>query len=178
MVRFPRYIVIYREELIEMVQSKELILHGATYIIFSDGKVIGPSRKVLKQRKDKDGYLYFLCCGGKKHFFTHRAVALCFVHNPDPATKVEVDHKDNDRANPSADNLQWVTHAENIKKAAENGSYSGERNSHAILNRYEAIFAKEACKQGIARKILSQMFGISEYAIYELAKGKTWKMLA
>lgn len=44
-----------------MVESKELVLHGATYIIFSDGKkVIGPSGRVLKQRKDKDGYLYFV----------------------------------------------------------------------------------------------------------------------
>ena len=161
-----------------MVQSKKLILHGATYIIFSDGMVIGTSGKVLKQRKDKDGYLYFLCCGGKKHFFTHRAVALCFVHNPDPTTKVEVDHIDNNRANPSANNLKWVTHAENIKKAAENGSYSGERNSHAILNRYEAIFAKEARRLGVARNKLAKQFGVSEYTIYELAVGKTWKMLA
>lgn len=161
-----------------MLQGKELVLYGAIYIVFRNGTVIGPSGKVLKQRKDKDGYLYFLCCGGKKHFFTHRAVALCFVPNPDPAIKVEVDHKDNNRANPSADNLQWVTHSENIKKAAQNGSYSGERNSHAILSRYEAIFVKEASRQGIARKLLSKQFGISEYAIYELVCGKTWKMLA
>lgn len=161
-----------------MVQQKELILHGATYIIFSDGKVIGPSGKVLKQRKDKDGYLYFLCGSGKKHFFTHRAVAMCFVSNHDPATRKEVDHLDNDRTNPSADNLQWVTHKENIRRAAARGSYSGEHNSHAILNRYEAIFVKEACKQGIARKHLSQAFGVTLYAISDLVRGKTWKMLA
>ena len=178
MVTLPRY-MLYRRELIDMVQSKELILHGATYIIFSDGKVIGPSGKVLKQRKDKDGYLYFLCgTGSKKHFFTHRAVALCFVPNPDPAIKTEVDHKDNNRANPSADNLQWLSHAENVKKAAENGSYSGERNSHAILNRYEAIFIKEACRNKISRKVLSQAFGVTGYAISDLFRGKTWKMLA
>lgn len=161
-----------------MLESKKLKLYDATYTIFNDGTVIGPSGKVLKQRKDKCGYLYFKCCGGKKHFYTHRAVALCFVDNPDPATKVEVDHKDNDRANPSADNLQWVTHAENVKKAAENGSYSGERNSHAILNRYEAIFAKEARKRGVARKTLAEQFGVSTRTIYDLAVGNTWKMLA
>lgn len=160
-----------------MLKSKKLKLYDATYTIFNDGTVIGPSGKVLKQRKDKDGYLYFLCCGGKKHFFTHRAVAMCFVHNPDPTTKTEVDHKDNNRANPTADNLQWLSHAENIRKAAENGSYSGERNSHAILNRYEAIFVKEACKLGIVRKILAKQFGISCYAISDLVRGKTWKML-
>lgn len=161
-----------------MLESKELVLYDVTYTIFNDGTVIGPSGKVLKQRKDKCGYLYFKCCGGKKHFYTHRAVALCFVPNPDPATKKEVDHKNNDRANPSADNLQWVTHAENVKKAAENGSYSGERNSHAILNRYEAIFAKEARRLGVARKLLAKQFGVSGRTIYDLARGKTWRMLA
>lgn len=159
------------------VESKELILYDATYIIFSDGKVIGPSGKVLKQFKDKDGYLYFLCGDGRKHFFTHRAVALCFVPNPDPATKVEVDHIDNQRDNPSSNNLKWVTHAENIRKAAENGSYSGERNSHAILTKYEAVFVKEARKLGVAKKTLSKYFGVTGYAIYDLVRGKTWKML-
>ena len=160
-----------------MLESKELVLYDATYTIFNDGTVIGPSGKVLKQRKDKDGYLYFLCCGGKMHFFTHRAVALCFVENPDPATKTEVDHKDNNRANPHYKNLQWLSHAENVRKAAANGSYSGERNSHAILNKYEAIFIKEARKLGVARKSLAKQFGVTGYAIYDLVRGKTWKML-
>ena len=158
-----------------MLESKKLKLHGATYIVFNDGTVIGPSGKKLKQNKDKDGYLYFKC--GKKRYFTHRAVAICFVENPDPATKTEVDHKDNNRANPSADNLQWLSHVENVRKAAQNGSYSGERNSHAILSRYEAIFVKEACRQGIARKTLSKQFHISLYTISDLVRGKTWKML-
>lgn len=159
-----------------MIQSKKLVLHNVTYIIYNDGTVIGPSGKILSQRKDKDGYLYFKC--GKKRYFTHRAVALCFVPNPDPTTKKEVDHKDNNRANPHYKNLQWLSHAENIKKAAENGSYSGERNSHAILNRYEAIFVKEACKQGILREALAKQFGISLYTISDLVRGRTWKMLA
>ena len=159
-----------------MVQFRKLEIFGVIYLVSSAGTVIGPRGKVLSQRKDKDGYLYFKC--GKKRFFTHRAVALCFVLNPDPTTKVEVDHKDGNRANPSADNLRWVTHAENIKRAAERGSYSGERNSHAILTHYEAVFVKEASRQGIARKVLSKQFGITPYAISDLVRGKTWKMLA
>ena len=160
-----------------MVQSKELILHGATYIVYRDGTIIGPSGKTLKQRKDKDGYLYFLCNGGKARFFTHRAVALCFVNNPDPSKCKEVDHLDNNRANPSADNLEWVTHGENVRRAAARGSYSGERNSRAILNKYEVIFIREANKLGITQRMLSKQMGVSQYTIADIMRGKTWKII-
>ena len=162
----------------KMVQSKELILHGATYTVFRDGTVIGPSGKVLKQRKDKDGYLYFVCNSGKSRFFTHRAVALCFVHNPDPSKCKEVDHLDNNRANPSADNLEWVTHGENVRRAAARGSYSGERNSRAILIKYEVIFIREANKLGITQRMLSKQMGVSQYTIADIMRGKTWKIIA
>ena len=135
-----------------MLLSKEFEISGTKCIVFEDGTIIGPSGKKLRQYKDKDGYLYFQC--GGKRFFTHRAVALCFVPNPDPTTKVEVDHIDSHRDNPSSKNLKWVTHAENIKKAAESGSYSGERNSHCILTKYEAMFIKQARKLKIARNVL------------------------
>ena len=161
-----------------MIQSKELILHGSTYTVFSDGTILGPSGKTLKQRVDKNGYLYFLCNGGKARFFTHRAVALCFVNNPDSSKCKEVDHLDNNRANPSADNLEWVTHGENVRRAAARGSYSGERNSHAILNKYEVIFIRKAIKTGVTRKMLSQQFGVSRYTIADIMSGKTWKTVA
>lgn len=160
-----------------MLLSKEFEISETTKcIVFEDGTVIGPSGKVLQQYEDKDGYLCFHC--GGKSFLTHRVVALCFVPNPDPAAKVEVDHKDNNRANPKAENLQWVTHAENVKKAAESGSYSGERNSHCILSKYEAMFIKQARKLKVARNVLAKKFGISEYTVYDIAVGNTWKMLA
>ena len=160
-----------------MLESKELLLHGTTYTVFRDGTIIGPSGKVLKQRKDKDGYLYFVCNGGKSRFFTHRAVALCFVHNPDPSKRKEVDHLDNNRANPSAENLEWVTHGENVRRAAARGSYSGERNSRAILNKYEVIFIREANKLGITQRMLSEQMGVSKYTIADIMRGKTWKII-
>ena len=109
--------------------------------MFSDGTILGPSGKTLKQRVDKDGYLYFLCNGGKARFFTHRAVALCFVNNPDPSKCKEVDHLDNNRANPSADNLEWVTHGENVRRAAARGSYSGGHSLRSRGNQEDCCFS-------------------------------------
>lgn len=43
----------------------------------------------------------------------HRLVALAFIPNPDNLS--EVNHKDYDRTNPSVDNLEWISHVDNIR---------------------------------------------------------------
>lgn len=45
----------------------------------------------------------------------HRLVALHFIPNPDPRTKLEVNHKDGDTKNNRADNLEWVSMGENLE---------------------------------------------------------------
>jgi hypothetical protein len=53
--------------------------------------------------------------GEQFRYFVHRIVATVFVHNPDPKNKIEVNHNDFDKWNPSADNLCWMTPEENRK---------------------------------------------------------------
>lgn len=62
----------------------------------------------------RDGYQVFLAYKGykRKRFLVHRLVAAAFVPNPDK--KPEVNHKDLCKTNNRADNLEWVTHQENI----------------------------------------------------------------
>lgn len=65
------------------------------------------------------GYKYVLLAnnGVRKHFYVHRLVATAFLDPPDIESAV-VDHKDHDRANNRAINLQWVTQKENVKRSA------------------------------------------------------------
>ena len=51
----------------------------------------------------------------------HRVVALQFVHNPDPKTKKQVNHKNGNKSDCRACNLEWVTAKENDTHAREMG---------------------------------------------------------
>jgi hypothetical protein len=69
--------------------------------------------KVLKLRKDKDGYCIFNAkwCGLNRLLKVHREVARCFIANPQNYPCI--DHIDCNRTNNKVDNLRWVTYKEN-----------------------------------------------------------------
>lgn len=71
-------------------------------------------------------YLYVkLYAGGKMHNRSvHRLVAKAFVANPDG--KPMVNHKDGNKRNNHASNLEWVTCSENHSHAVSNGLRSME----------------------------------------------------
>ena len=73
--------------------------------------------------------------GRQKTFTVHRLVCLAF-HGDPPTPKHEVGHKDGSKDNAHADNLHWVTRAENMLEAKAHGTLNpprGERHSLAIL---------------------------------------------
>lgn len=93
------------------------------YTIHDDGTVIG-QRGPLKPQLQNAGYLVVhLCANGEREARTvHRLVALHFVDGWFPGA--HVNHKDSNRLNNCAANLEWVTRSGNMRHAkAKLGSW-------------------------------------------------------
>lgn len=103
------------------------------YVKRKDGVIYFKKGTILELIINEDGYAQCkLCKQGKcTTVKVHRVVANAFV--PNPNNLPEVNHKDFNRSNNSASNLEWSNHDENVKYSAKNGHYakpSGEKNSN------------------------------------------------
>lgn len=144
---------------------------GNNYTFYEDGRILGPTGKLLKFQKDKDGYLT-VHVGGKRQL-VHRLIAEVFVPNPNKYP--EVDHINGDPADFRAGNLEWVTHHVNVQRAAARGSYSGERNSHNKLKRWQVVEIKERVRGGAKRKDIANEYNVTKSCIDDIMLGRNWK---
>ena len=116
-------------ELIDGEEYRMVTIGNRSKLISKDGKAINPIRRnqPCSVSYNKDGYP---CFGGG--IPVHQYVALGWVDGY--FENAEVNHKDCDRTNYCADNLEWVTHADNVRYSADLNHYSkpyGNENPNA-----------------------------------------------
>lgn len=113
-----------------MEEFVKVVYFGTEFLVNKYGKVFR-NGKEAKHFKDGDGYLR-VSCNKNRSVGVHRLVALGFVPNDDIENKTEVNHKDFNRENPRWDNLEWVTHKDNVRYSRDNNRYkkdiTGENN--------------------------------------------------
>lgn len=68
--------------------------------------------KMLKNSKDKNGYLFVALGSKNKNKKVHRLVAQAFI--PNPENKSEIDHIDGNPQNNFVENLKWANRKENL----------------------------------------------------------------
>jgi hypothetical protein len=109
------------------------------YEVSNIGKVRSVYRykRVLKPMISNSGYerVDLFKDKNRKQFSVHRLVAMAFVDNPDK--KPFVNHKDENKLNNSAENLEWVSHIENcrygtaVERRTQHFDYSKRRINNA-----------------------------------------------
>lgn len=122
-----------------MISNKGRILSKSRTEIWKGGKKNYLKERIIKTCIINSGYERVILRGdnGKGYFLVHRLVALHFIENPQSLAMVN--HKDENKLNNVAENLEWCTHAyncnygDNQKKRVEsrkrnnNGNYGYKR---------------------------------------------------
>lgn len=131
---------------------KNICYKGADVIVSNYGKVIH-NGKERKWRYNADGYV--VCSiktnKGWRSVGVHILVAIAFI--PNPNNLPEINHKDYDRTNPKADNLEWITRKDNVRYSMCNmPDYHGDKNPNygnkVLSERYKNDKELSKIKQG------------------------------
>ena len=107
-----------------------------------------------------------------------RLVAKAFVPNPDG--KPNVNHKNGQKADDRASNLEWVTKAENIQHAFDTGLQQpvrtyGERHGRTKLTTAQVIEMRKRRLAGEKTTALARAFNTTTTCVSHICTGQTWK---
>lgn len=105
------------------------------YLVYSDGKIYSNKTEKFLKPDCYGSYAKVTLWieGQPKRFSVHRLVAYLFCNPPENYSELDVDHLDNNHFNNRAENLEWVTCAENNRRAREkglnaSGCFAGRKN--------------------------------------------------
>lgn len=110
-----------------------------------------------------------------KMYYTHRLVALHFI--PNPENKQQINHKDCNKGNNNALNLEWATPKDNISHAIKNGlvTVCGSENGYAKITKQQALEIRHLYSRGgITLKQLGDKHNMSKTNIWHIVHRKTW----
>lgn len=124
---------------------KEIPGYEEYYLISNFGEVYSKiSGKILKTFKNNNGYL-MLSLKGKK-YLVHRLVGITFIFNPNNYS--QINHRDGNKENNSADNLEWCSPSYNLKEAYRLGlNYNSEKKRKACSK--NGVIASKSCRKEI-----------------------------
>jgi hypothetical protein len=112
---------------------------------------------------------------GKPHnCLVHRLVAQAFCGDIPPG--YHVNHKDGDKANNDASNLEIVTPEENRRHALRTGLIKrGEDNPRAKLTEADVRELRRLHAEGTTVRVLTRRYDLSEHGVYLILRRKTWR---
>ena len=107
-------------------------------MVSSFGRVMSKAGLISKGSLTKEGYYCTsMTCTPlpKRVVSVHRLVAFAFLGPPPCVSSTHVNHKDLDKGNNRAENLEWVSPAENLSHFHENRSVNRRNGRKPVLSR-------------------------------------------
>lgn len=141
----------------------------------------GTMIEVAPRRAEHEAFHGYLCVhvavdGNVRKVMAHRVVWLAFHGEIDD--DLEVNHLDGIKKHNAPDNLELVTHSDNMKHAAANGwvqMFSGEDHPNAVLTIQKVRRIREILASGVlASAEIARMFGVASSTIQKIKDGRTW----
>lgn len=125
-----------KEEWKDIVIEQNGIIYDYTglYEVSNYGRVRNKKQKLKRSSIKENGYMTVILWKNnkEKNFYVHRLVATMFIENDNPIEKTQVNHKDFNRQNNSVENLEWVSHKENMQHAFNADEEHGNERRHRI----------------------------------------------
>lgn len=135
--------------------------------------------QILSGTKTKCGYLQVQILsdeGDAKCCRVHRLVATA-CHGPPPPGFV-CDHVNGDKLCNRAGNLEWVTRAENNRRAAAlgllKGKSAGSKNPNAKLSDEKVVEMRRKAAGGVSYTELAAEYGVTVPTVSRAVVGKLW----
>lgn len=136
--------------------------------------------KSMRVNHTKEGYEIITLTKTRK-YLVHRLVAETFLENPE--NKKEVNHKDLNKQNNEVDNLEWVSHSENMKHAYTNGVIQLPEGGKET--QWKRVLTDEQVREirntyiphskEFGMKALAKKYGVSESVIKRVAHNVSYK---
>jgi hypothetical protein len=105
------------------------------YEVNSCGKVRNAkTHKELKGKINNASYKRISLCkdGKSRYWLLHRLVAIAFIENSE--NKPIVNHKNGNTLDNTTENLEWVTHKENMEHASKTGLLIRDKTTIPVIN--------------------------------------------
>lgn len=120
------------------------------YIITKHGQVYSIKyKRFLKPSLNDNGY--YRVSTKNKNYYIHRLVAFAFLNSPDDNSQTQVNHKNLNKLDNRADNLEWMSPSENNKHSVEFNP-----------DQYKHLQKKVACLNKDTNEIIQIYNGIKE----------------
>lgn len=142
------------------------------------GNEFSRKERFLKLSPQSKGYLTVVLQKNatRKMVLVHRIVAEHFIGNTE--SKPQVNHINGDKTDNSIENLEWVSHKENLDHAIKNNlTLKGEENRNSKLKDVDVINIHSLLQKGITIKELSESYNVSYSTIDGIRTNRYWKHL-